>query len=195
MISMLTGKFISKTPTQVIVDVQGVGFDVQISLNTFSRIQDKESGTLFSYLRVAEDALTLFGFAEPAEREMFIKLISVSGVGAQTARMVLSSMTAGDLVSVIASGNAKALESVKGIGKKTAERLVLELRDKIGGMRIGISTTTDPVSDNTIEKETLEALVALGIHKTVAEQAIQKARKTGEAGNLEELIKLSLKSI
>lgn len=195
MISTLTGKFSAKTPTQLIVDVQGVGFEVQISLNTFSSIQQLDQGMLYTYLKVAEDSLTLFGFAEPAERQMFIKLLGVSGVGASTARMVMSSMQPQELASVIGSGNAKSLESVKGIGKKTAERIILELRDKLGGMVSATAVVSGGAASNTVEKETLEALLALGIHRTVAEQAIRKAKATGEATNLEDLIKLALKSI
>ena len=114
------------------VDVNGVGYDLQISLNTYSAIAKKESGLLFTYLHITENAHTLFGFAELAEKEMFLQLISVSGVGASTARMMLSGMRPDEIAKAIVQGNTKLLESIKGIGKKSAERLIVELRDKLG---------------------------------------------------------------
>ena len=132
MIAYLTGKFAYKSPTVVYVDVQGVGYEVNISLNTYSKIQDKSDGQLFTYLQIKEDAHTLYGFFDVSEKEMFTQLISVSGVGASTARMMLSSMKPDEIINAILMNNPRTLESVKGIGKKTAERLVLELRDKIG---------------------------------------------------------------
>ncbi|WP_246186360.1 Holliday junction branch migration protein RuvA [Phnomibacter ginsenosidimutans] len=118
MISQLTGRFLHKTPTRVVVDVQGVGYELQISLNTYSDIQAADSGTLHTYLKVAEDAFTLYGFSEMAEREVFLKLISVSGVGAGTARMMLNSMKPVEVAHAISTGQVKTLEAVKGIGKK-----------------------------------------------------------------------------
>ena len=132
MIAFVRGKFVNKNPAQVIVDVNGVGYDCHISLNTYSAIADKESGLLFTYLHITENGHTLYGFAEHSEKELFIQLISVSGVGAATARMMLSGLRPEEITKAIVQGNVKLLESIKGIGKKTAERLVLELRDKLG---------------------------------------------------------------
>jgi Holliday junction DNA helicase RuvA len=179
-----------------VVDVQGVGYDVQISLHTYSAIQAAESGTLFTHLKVAEDAFTLFGFSEAAEREVFLKLISVSGVGAATARMMLSSMKPAEVVAAITSGQVKTLEAVKGIGKKTAERLVLELKDKMGAVtqQSGVGPALAAAgANNSLQQDALEALVALGIARQVAEQALRRAG-TG-ATNVQDLIKQALKAI
>lgn len=193
MIAQLTGKFLHKTPTQLIVDAGGVGYEVNISLNTFTAIQTLESGTLFTYLKIAEDAQTLWGFAEIAEKQMFILLIGVSGVGAGTARMMLSSLRPQDIQQTIMMGDAKRLEAVKGIGKKTAERLVLELRDKVGKHTINSPNLPSPY--NTNETDALEALVALGIARPLAESGIRKAVAQQTHSTVEELIKQVLKSI
>lgn len=195
MIAQLTGKFLHKTPTRLVVDVNGTGYDVNISLHTFSAISNAEHGTLFTYLKVSEDAFTLFGFAEQSEKDIFIKLLSVSGVGASTARMMLSSMRPFELQQAITTSNVKLLESIKGIGKKTAERIALELRDKLGILAAG--ATSLPVQHNTPESEALEGLIALGIAKAVAEQAVKRVTntKTDEHLSVEAIIKLALKSL
>lgn len=131
MFAYLKGKFVSKTPALVIMEVQGVGYELPISLNTFSRIQSMEEGTLYTYFQVKEDAHTLFGFYDLQEKELFIQLISVSGIGASTARMMLSSLKPDELIKAIVQGNTALLESIKGIGKKSAERIILELKDKL----------------------------------------------------------------
>jgi Holliday junction DNA helicase RuvA len=193
MIAQLTGNFLHKTPTRVIIDVHGVGYEVNISLNTYSAISNATNGTLLTFFKVSEDAFTLYGFHEVAEKEIFLKLISVSGVGA-TARMMVSSLKPSEIQQAIASNNIKLLESIKGIGKKTAERIALELRDKIGVIATEATNLTG--SHNTAENEALEALMALGIGKAIAEQAIKKATKqAGETLQVEALIKLALKSL
>ena len=194
MIAQLTGNFFHKTPTRVVVDINGVGYEVNISLHTYSAISTMASGTLFTFLKVSEDAFTLYGFAEQSEKEMFIKLISVSGVGASTARMMLSSMKPFELQQAITSSNLKVLESIKGIGKKTAERIALELRDKLGILAAG--ATSLPAQHNTPESEALEGLIALGIGRAVAEQAIKKVinAKTEDL-SVEAIIKQALKSL
>ncbi len=131
MIAYLSGKFSYKNPAVVYIDVNGMGYEVNISLNTWSEIQNLSEGKLFIYLQVKEDSHTLYGFFDILEKEMFVMLIGVSGVGAATARMMLSSMKPDEISKAILHDNAKLLESVKGIGRKTAERLVLELRDKV----------------------------------------------------------------
>ncbi len=194
MIAYLSGKFAYKNPTVVYVDVQGVGYNVNISLNTYSQIQHLNEGKLYTYLQVKEDAHTLYGFFDAMEKEMFVLLISVSGVGAATARMMLSNMKPSEISTAIIQNNARLLESVKGIGRKTAERLVLELRDKVSKMS---STSVGTQSHgNTLEQDALNALVALGIARPMGEQAIKKIIVSDPTINtLEELIKKALKAI
>src|SRR5436305_10770280 len=131
MIAFINGKYVKKTPSYVQVDVNGVGYEIQISLNTYSKIQTLDHELLQTHLIVREDAHLLFGFADMAEKEMFLQLIAVSGIGANTARVMLSYMKPDELSRAIVQGNVKALEPIKGIGRKTAERIVVELRDKL----------------------------------------------------------------
>jgi Holliday junction DNA helicase RuvA len=192
MIAFLRGDFVNKTPAVVHVDVGGVGYELQISLNTYSRIQPLEKGTLLTYLHIREDAHILYGFFELAEKELFILLLSVSGVGASTARMMLSSMRPEEIIRAIAQGNAKQLESIKGIGKKSAERVILELRDKVGRLRE--ETNISSLINNTLEQDALNALITLGIARSAAEQAIKKTLN-GASGTdkVEDIIKKALK--
>ena len=194
MIASLTGQFVLKTPSFLHIDVQGVGYEVQISLNTYSAIQGMERGTLFTHLQIKEDAHTLFGFAERTEKELFLQLISVNGVGAGTARMMLSSMRPAELKSAIASGNTGALEKIKGIGRKSAERIILELRDKM--VKAGVESTATGFAHNSMENDALNALMALGIPRNTAEAALKKAKTSSTSeDNLENLIKKSLQLI
>ncbi|MBA3674937.1 MAG: Holliday junction branch migration protein RuvA [Chitinophagaceae bacterium] len=194
MIAYLEGKFSYKNPAVVYLDVNGVGYEVNISLNTWSQIQNLSQGKLFTYLQIKEDANTLYGFFDITEKEMFVMLIGVSGVGAATARMMLSSMKSDEISRAILQNNAKLLESVKGIGRKTAERLVLELRDKVSKQPFDSNTTL--LKGNNFEQDALNALVALGISKPVAEQSINKIISTEPSIiNLEDLIKKALKAI
>ena len=194
MIAYLSGKFSYKNPTVVYVDVQGIGYEVNISLNTYSNIQKLTEGKLYTYLQIKEDAHILYGFFDSLEKEMFVLLISVSGVGAATARMMLSSMKPSEISKAIMQNNAAVLESVKGIGRKTAERLVLELRDKIS--KLSPVSTENAHVGNTLEQDALNALVALGIGRPVAEQAIKKiVISAPNINTLEELIKKALKAI
>jgi len=194
MIAFVRGQFAVKTPARVVVDVNGVGYDLQISLNTYSAISNKESGLLFTYLHITENAQTLFGFAELAEKEIFLQLISVSGVGAATARMMLSGMRPDEIARAIVQGNTRQLEGIKGIGKKSAERLIVELRDKLSKQSLDSSFHTG--SGQTIDGDAVNALVALGIGRPMAEQAVKKtmAAATGNA-TLEEIIKQALKNL
>ena len=194
MIAYLSGKFSYKNPAVVYVDVQGVGYEVNISLNTYSHIQKLTEGKLYTYLQIKEDAHTLYGFFDTMEKEMFVMLISVSGVGAATARMMLSNMKPDEISKAIVQNNASLLESVKGIGRKTAERLILELKDKM--TKLSSITPLDALGGNTLEQDALNALVALGIARPVAEQAIKKIVISSPTINtLEELIKKALKAI
>ena len=172
MYAYLQGKFTLKNPAQVYLDINGVGYEVNISLNTYSSIQQLEEGKLFTYLQIKEDSHTIYGFFDKSEKEIFVQLIGVSGIGAATARMMLSNLKPDEIISAIAQGNVRLLESIKGIGKKTAERLVLELRDKVTKINIDLNI---PVSaGNNIQQDALNALVALGISRTQAETSIKK---------------------
>lgn len=172
MIAYLEGRLAFKSPALLHLDVNGIGYEVNISLHTYSAIQSLEKVKLYTYLQVKEDAHTLYGFFEPQEKEIFVLLISVSGVGAATARMMLSSLKPKEIVVAILVGNSKALEAIKGIGKKTAERLVLELRDKV--QRHENTGEMPTTSNNTMEYDALNALTALGIPKSQAEQALKQ---------------------
>lgn len=193
MIAFVHGKFAVKLPNQVIVDVHGVGYDLQISLNTYSAISNKEEGKLFTYLHITENAQTLYGFADMEEKELFLQLISVSGVGASTARMMLSGLKPEEIIRYIVNNNSKQLESIKGIGKKTAERLVLELKDKLN--RLQTNQPNNAYSLNTVESDALNALIALGIQKNIAETSIKKVLSSGNNSSVENIIKLALKNL
>lgn len=193
MIAYIEGKFTYKSPTVVYVDVQGLGYELQVSLHTYSAIQHLESGRLYTHLQVREDAHVLYGFADITEKELFLELIGVSGIGAATARMMLSSQRPEEIRSAIATGNTRLLEGIKGIGKKTAERLVLELKDKMAKHAATPLITT--VSGNRIEQEALIALTTLGIGRAQAENAVKKAILLNNSASVEELIKLALKNI
>ncbi len=194
MYAYLQGKLTYKSPAQVYLDVNGIGYEVNISLNTYSAVQNLQEAKLFVVLQVKEDGHTLFGFFEKEEKDIFLLLTSVSGVGAATARMMLSSIKPDEVSLAIIQGNVQLLESVKGIGKKTAERLVLELKDKLN--KQPLVTAGFNKLGNTLEQDALTALTALGISRSQAEQSIQKAIRA-EPGieKLEELIKKSLKAI
>ena len=188
------GKFSYKSPAQVYIDVNGVGYEVNISLHTFASIQHLTEGKLFTHLQVKEDGHVLFGFFDKEEKEIFQLLISVSGVGAATARMMLSSIRPEEVNRAIMHGNVRLLESVKGIGKKTAERLVLELKDKIN--KHVSSSGNVYLAGNSLEQDALTALTALGISRVQAEQSIQKIiRSEPDISLLEDLIKKALKAI
>ena len=194
MIAFVRGNYVSKTPAQVIVDVNGVGYELHISLHTFSAIGNKDSGQLFTYLHITENAQTLFGFFELHEKQLFLQLISVSGVGASTARMMLSGLRPDEIVKAIVQGNTKQLEAIKGIGRKTAERLIVELRDKLG--KQSPETASFPAAENnTTEQDALNALVSLGIARTAAEAAVKKSLKNSDDIILEDLIKAALKNL
>lgn len=191
MIAFLRGDFVQKSPAAVQVNVNGVGYDVQISLNTYSKIQQLDQGQLFTCLLIREDAHTLYGFFDMAEKEMFLHLISVSGVGASTARVMLSYLKPEDLAAAIIRGEIKTLESIKGIGKKTAERLVLELKDKLS--KHPVESNISAMKYNTLHADALNALLALGINRQAAEQAIQRTLAQEPGLPVEELIKQALR--
>lgn len=197
MIAQLKGQFEHKTPASLIVDVQGVGYEVHISLHTYTTIANENSGQLFTYLHVTENNYTIFGFATKDEKELFLQLISVSGVGASMARMMLSGMKPEEIKKAIVTGNVTVLCSIKGIGKKTAERLIVELKEKLA-KQSSASTDIDSTtisSGSFMQNDAVNALVALGIARNLAEQAVIKVITINPNIALQDLIKLALKNI
>jgi Holliday junction DNA helicase RuvA len=193
MIGFLRGNFVEKTPAKLLIDVNGVGYEVHISLTTYEAIMGKESGKLYTYLHITENAQSLFGFFDSAEKELFLQLISVSGVGAATARMMLSSSKPTELVKYIVEQNVGELIKIKGIGKKTAELLVVSLKDKLKP----IGTESQLISTPFAQPKTdaIDALVALGIAKPMAEKAVAKVVAQTQDLELQEIIKQALKNI
>lgn len=195
MIAYLRGKLVHKEPTHVIVDVGGVGYQASISLNTFSDIKDQEDIRLSTYLYVREDAQLLYGFSTDAEKAMFMNLISVNGVGPNTAMVMLSSLPPSELRAAILREDAATLQAVKGIGGKTAQRLILELRDKLRKAPGDSTATLGGGTGNTLRQEALTALVTLGISRSAAEASIDGVlRKAGNTISLEDLVKQALKN-
>lgn len=194
MYAYLDGLLTLKSPALVHLEVQGIGFEIQISLNTFSRIQHLERCRLHTHLSIKEDAHTLYGFYELAEKQVFVQLISVSGIGASTARMILSSLQPEELRAAIVRGDDQLLERIKGIGPKSAKRLVLELKDKMHKEVLDVQNI--PSRDNTVQGDALNALLALGIGRSAAETALQKVlRSQAEPSSLEDVVKQVLKSL
>ena len=195
MIAYLKGKLIHKTPSQAIIEVNGVGYQVHISLHTFSEIKDREDIQLATHFHVREDAQVLFGFATEGEKLMFQHLISVNGVGPSTAMVVLSYLPPEELKSAIVREDAAALQAVKGIGGKTALRLILELKDKLKKESTEETPGNTGLIRNTVRQEALSALVTLGIPKLAAEKGIDAVlKKSGNSLSLEELVKQALKN-
>jgi Holliday junction DNA helicase RuvA len=198
MIEYLTGTIHEKSPTRAVILCSGVGYGVLISLTTFERLPEVgHTGSLYTYLAVREDALTLYGFAEAAEREMFLQLITVSGIGPKIAIGMLSSVGAETLRLHIVEGNATALQALPGIGKKSAERITLELRDKVGAASIEMPAVDgDGDGRASVRNEALAALVALGYSRGVSEKAIRAAlKKDGSVDqSVEQLLKAALKN-
>ena len=194
MINHIEGKLIEKTPTYAVIECGGVGYLLNISLNTFSKISDNEKCRLYAHLAIREDAHTLYGFADIQERAMFRQLISVSGVGASTARMILSSLSPSEIQQAILTGNVSQLKSVKGIGEKSAQRIIIDLKGKIGKDGAGTEFLTTP--GNTMKNEALAALEMLGFARNTADKALDKALQSDiSIGSVEELIKQALKNL
>jgi Holliday junction DNA helicase RuvA len=192
MITQLKGRLVEKNPTYVVVDCNGVGYLLHISLNTFGQLPSEELITIYTHLSVKEDSHTLFGFISKIEREIFRLLISVSGVGPSIARTMLSSMTSEEIQQAIASGNVALIQSVKGIGAKTAQRLILDLKDKI--LKTYDLEEIPQVGHNTNKEEALSALEVLGFARKMSEKVLDRIIK-GEADlSVEQLIKKALKS-
>lgn len=196
MIAFLKGRLAHKDPTHVVIDVAGVGYQVNVSLATYSDIKDQENILLYTHLAIREDAHILFGFSKEAEKKLFQQLISVNGVGPGTAIVMLSYMNSAELKTAIVQENAAALQSIKGIGGKTAQRVIIELKDKLKKESWDDSQT--PLSmgtHNTLRKEALSALLTLGLPKAAAEKSVDTVlKKSGNTITLEDLVKQALKN-
>ncbi len=193
MYEYIQGKVTELNPASVVIDNQGIGYLVQISLNTYSALSGKEQAIVFIHQVIREDAHILFGFYNKTEREVFRLLLSVSGIGANTARMILSSMSPMEIKEAILSGNVTQLNAIKGIGLKTAQRIIVDLKDKIGKTDGGFDFLLP--QNNTIREEALSALVMLGFPKNVVEKVLDKLLKENPTASVESLVKQALKSI
>ena len=193
MITHIQGKLIEKNPTDVVIDCNGVGYLLNISLHTFSQIPDKENLKLYTHLQVKEDSHTLFGFSSLAEREIFRLLISVSGIGANIARTMLSSLTPKQIREGIAIGDVALIQSIKGIGAKTAQRAIIELKDKV--LKIYDIDEVSVFKGNTSKDEALSALEVLGFVKKQAERVIDKIIMSQPDASVETIIKQALKNL
>lgn len=194
MIYHINGKLITKSPTDVVIEAAGVGYFINISLHTYSQIGSQEQLKLHTYLNVREDAHTLYGFYEETERRLFTHLISVSGIGPNTARMMLSSISPLEIQEAIIKGDVPLVQRIKGIGPKSAQRLILELQDKL--KKEGPSTLLSAPTNNTTRDEALSALVMLGFNKNTADKAIDAVMRTAEGAiSVEQIIKSALKSL
>ena len=193
MYDYIKGEIKEISPAHVIIDNHGIGYFINISVNTFSKLSGKEKGIIFIYEVIREDAHQLFGFFDKTERSIFLQLISVSGVGANTARVMLSSLTPDEIQSAIIHSDINLLKSIKGIGAKTAERIIVDLRDKVGKLKDGDQIVTS--LDNTIKEEALSALVMLGFPKAKVDKIINEILKENKGLSVENLIKESLKRI
>ena len=191
MYAYITGKVAEKSPTYVVLDNQGIGYYINITLNTFTAIGEKEDVRLFTHEQILEDAHNLFGFFTAKERDLFELLISVSGVGCNTARLILSSLTVSELSNAIASDDVKTIQAVKGIGAKTAQRIVIDLKDKL--KKNDFPTEIFTMADNTIKTEALSALTILGFGKAAVDKALDRLLKQMPDANVETLIKEALK--
>ena len=196
MFAYLNGKLAYKDPTFVIIDIQGVGYEIKISLHTYGQIKDQENCKLFTYFHVKEDIQALYGFASNREKALFLQLISISGVGPSTGLMIVSSLSPEEVEHAILSEDVRTIQAVKGIGAKTAQRIILELKDKIGKDQPETAIQNIVTSGNAaIRNEALAALVTLGINKVAAQKTIDKILKNADGPvSLEDLIKLALKN-
>ncbi len=193
MITHLNGRLLEKNPTYVVIECAGIGYFVNISLHTFSQLSDEENIRLYTHLQVKEDAHTLFGFAEKSEREIFRLLLSVSGIGSSTARTMLSSLSPLQIRDAIASGDVPVIQAIKGIGAKTAQRVILDLKDKI--IKIYDIDQVSTISNNTNKEEALSALEVLGFVRKQSEKVVDKILSQNASLSAEEIIKLALKNL
>jgi len=193
MIAHLQGKLVEKTPTQVVIDCGGVGYHVNISLHTYSLLPNTDFIKLFTHLQIKEDAHTLFGFVEKSEREIFKMLLSVSGIGASIARTMISSLDPKQITNAIASGDVVTIQSIKGIGSKTAQRVILDLKEKV--LKLYDLDEVSMSQSNTNRDEALSALEVLGFVRKASEKVIEKIVKEDPDATVESIIKKALKSL
>jgi len=193
MIAHLQGKLVEKNPTEVIIDCNGVGYHVNISLHTYSLLPNSEAIKLFTYLQIKEDSHTLFGFVEKSEREIFKMLLSVSGIGASIARTMLSSLEPKQIIQAIASADVITIQKIKGIGGKTAQRVILDLKDKV--LKLYDLDEVSMIQNNTNKDEALSALEVLGFVRKSSERVVEKIVKEHPEATIENIIKLALKNL
>lgn len=193
MIAFLKGRLVEKTPTDIIIDCNGIGYQVHISLHSYSLIKEVEAIQIYTYLQIKEDAHILYGFIEKTERELFKLLILVSGVGGNTARNMLSYVSPKDLIHAIASNDVKTIQSIKGIGIKTAQRVILDLQEKVQKL-YGLEDLSVPVN-NTNAEEALSALEVLGFVRKTTEKVVRKIVEQNQEATVEQIIKLALKGL
>jgi Holliday junction DNA helicase RuvA len=194
MYAYIDGKLVFKSPAYVVIDAGGVGYHINISLHTYSLLADAERCKLFTWLHVKEDAHTLYGFADEGERRLFLHLISISGIGPNTGRMMLSSITPVEIQTAIINGNVALIQRIKGIGPKSAQRVILELQDKL--RKEGSETLSTAPASKSVRDEALAALVMLGFARNVAEKVIDQEINKNDSGiSVEQLIKFALKSL
>ena len=193
MIEFIKGRLAEKNPSYVVLDCNGIGYYVNISLNTFGLLGDGEAVSLYTHQSIREDAHVLYGFADKEERAFFRQLISVSGVGASTAQMVLSSLAPAEAMSAIINGDVPTIQSVKGIGIKTAQRIIIDLKDKVA--QIEGNSDISVISHNTTREEALSALFALGFDKNKSTKMIDNLLKSNSEAPVEELVKMALKKL
>ena len=192
MITQIKGRLIEKSPTELVVDCNGIGYSINISLNTYSQIGDDENIKLYTYLLIKEDSHSLYGFFKKSERSLFKLLISVSGVGASTARMMLSSLSPSEIISAIMSENIQVVQSIKGIGLKTAQRIILELKDKVLSLD---EAGDDSLTLNKQSEEASSALEVLGYSKKQTSKLLSKIISENPGINVESIIKKALNKL
>lgn len=195
MLEFIKGELVELNPTSVVVEVGGMGYIAQISLYTYSALAEKKEAKVYIYEAIREDAYQLFGFIDKRERELFLLLISVSGVGANTARMILSSLSPSELEAAISSGNANLLKTVKGIGSKTAERIIIDLKDKVKVSASAGSTAPQTGSSEVLNSEAVAALVMLGFNQSASQKVVNRATKDNPGASVEQIIKIALKML
>lgn len=198
MIEYIKGELAEVTPAMAVIDCNGVGYGVNISLNTYSAIQGKKEVKLFIYEVIREDTYMLYGFSTKQERELFLLLISVSGIGGNTARMILSALSPSELCTVISTGNDKLLKTVKGIGLKTAQRIIVDLKDKISTMGIEQGTTVSTLTvaaNSEVYEEAIAALTMLGFAQAPSQKVVAEILKEEPDAAVEKVIKLALKKL
>ena len=191
MIDYIKGEIIELSPAHAVLEAGGIGYHINIALSTYSELNGKNNTKLYVYEAIREDAHVLFGFLTKEERSLFLLLISVSGVGANTARMILSSIMANELQNAIITGNVSILKSIKGIGAKTAERIIVDLKDKVS--KVEFSAQGTPTANTAISEEAVAALVMLGFTQAMAQKAVKKVMETDPQQKIEQIVKQALK--